>query len=82
MLASLPHPGIPLLQKLRTSCNTILCLDGGRISATGIVSGSSFVVTPLDKADLRFGSSGAAGEVRAAAQRAACSALLLPCTDV
>lgn len=55
------------LQKVRCSAGTILCLDGGRISSNGVVSGASFSVLPLEKADHRFGSSGLLGEVRPAA---------------
>lgn len=55
-------------QKLRTSAGTILTLDGRRITSHGIVSGASFRVVPLEQADVRFGSGGAVGEVRAAAQ--------------
>lgn len=52
-------------QKLRTGCATILTLDGSRITSNGIVSGASFAVQPLDRAEQRFGSSGLLGEVRA-----------------
>ena len=55
------------LQKVRCSAGTILCLDGSRIGSNGVVSGASFAVLPLDKADHRFGSSGLLGEVRPAA---------------
>jgi hypothetical protein len=55
-------------QKVRCSAGTILCLDGGRIGSNGVVSGSSFSVLPLEKADHRFGSSGLLGEVRPAAR--------------
>lgn len=61
-LYPLPRPA-HLLQRLRDSCPLILSLDGGRIQANGIVSGASFVVQPVEKAEYRFGSSGLLGEV-------------------
>lgn len=45
-----------------------LSLDGRRIMANGVVSGASFQVPALEKADMRFGSSGALGEVRTRCQ--------------
>lgn len=55
------------LQRLRTSCCTIVTLDGRRIAANGVVSGASYQVAPLEAADHRFGSSGLLGEVGAGA---------------
>lgn len=49
-------PSLPShAQKLRSGLSDIICLDGGRISGRGIVSGSSFKVDPLDKTDFCFG---------------------------
>lgn len=53
----------PPPQKLKCSSGVFISLDGGRIAPNGIVSGASFVVAPLERADHRFGSSGLLGEV-------------------
>lgn len=55
------------LQKLKVGAGTILTLDGRRITSQGIVSGASFRVIPVEQADVRFGGSGAVGEVSGAA---------------
>ncbi|PRW58303.1 Structural maintenance of chromosomes flexible hinge domain-containing 1 [Chlorella sorokiniana] len=65
-----------LSQKLRHGSSTFLSLDGGRITSNGIVSGASFQVPPVERADYRFGSSGLLGENPVAAQAAEQAAAL------
>ena len=44
-------------QKLKMQFgNEMLCLDGGRVTGRGIISGSNFRPPPLDKADFVIGS--------------------------
>ena len=69
-----------LARGLRAGCGDIVTLDGRRITSKGIVSGSSFVVTPVDRAPWRFGvgggGGGGSGRFGAAADAAARAASL------
>ena len=65
-------------QVLRSSLPTVVSLDGGKLSSTGVVAGSGFKVVPVQQAAQCFGMAPDAPQVKGHSRCAPCHGRITP----